>query len=189
MNHWTRILRNLVPVALLASGPSTFQATAATSDLETLHGMRAERRAASRAHATGDKNAYSGMFGLLVIPVDFSDARLPEGWDPTSISPRLTAESGESLRHYFNVASENNLDLRVTLAPLIRLPGSRRDYSDRALPGFTRTRALATESLEAVRALGLEFRRMDMDVPDGIAGTDDDDGELDGFLILQAAPG
>ena len=47
----------------------------------------------------------------------------------------------------------------------------------------------ATEALEAVRDLGLEFRRLDMDGPDRIPGTDDDDGMMDGVLILHAGIG
>jgi len=154
-----------------------------------LQGLRAERRATSR-RIQADKSDGPALFGLLVIPVDFSDARLPDGWNSTALSSRLTPDSGETLRHYFQVASESNLELRITLAPLVSLAGTRRDYSDRDLGGDgIRTRALATQSLEAVRDLGYEFRRLDMEGPDRTAGTDDDDGQVDGVLILHSAPG
>lgn len=166
-----------------------FPAGASESD-STLREMRAQRRTALRqASLAADKSGASALFGLLVIPVDFPDARLPSDWNSEYLSRRLNEGSGESLRNYFSVASGQRMELRVTQAPVIHLPGTRRDYSDVGYNGFTRTRALATESLVAVRDLGLEFRRLDMDGPDGIPGTDDDDGEVDGVLILHAGPG
>ncbi len=159
-------------------------------EADTLREMRARRRDAMRAiNASSDKTDQPALFGLLVIPVDFADARAPSDWNRTSLTTRLTATGGESLKQYFTVASGGRLDLRITQAPLIHLPGSRRDYSDVGFNGFSRTRALAAESLQAVRDLGLEFRRLDMEGPDRIPGTDDDDGEVDGVLILHAGIG
>jgi M6 family metalloprotease-like protein len=159
-------------------------------DLKELSRRRAERRHEMRAiNLAKTGSGEPASFGLLVIPVDFADKRLDAAWQATSLSPRLTSPEGESLQHYFAVASVGKLDLRITLAPLVNLSGSRRDYSDIGLNGFTRTRKLATEALASVRDLGLEFRRLDIDGPDGIAGTADDDGEIDGVLILHAGIG
>jgi M6 family metalloprotease-like protein len=163
---------------------------ATAGDFDQLAELRAQRRAAMRtANLSADKADGPFLFGLLVIPVDFSDARLPGSWDETSLTIRLTSPSGQSLRRYFSVASREHLDLRITQVPVVHLSGTRRDYSDIGLNGFSRTRALATESLEAVKNLGLEFRRLDMDGPDRTPGTDDDDGEIDGVLILHAGVG
>ena len=161
--------------------------TAAAADLAD---ERAERRARVRAAVqAADKTGGGAPFGLLVIPVDFADARLPAGWQaPVELGPRLEGP-GQTLANYFAVASGGACDLRVTLAPLVPLPGTRRDYSDVGYNGFTRTRRLATEALTAVRDLGLEFRRLDNDGPDGRAGTADDDGQVDGVLILHAGIG
>jgi len=162
----------------------------ATGDQAELHRLRAARRAAVRAHSLAvDKGANAGRFGLLVIPVDFADTRLPEDWDNQALSQRLVPDSGETLHNYFRIASGARLDLDITVAPVIHLLEKRRLYSDRDLNGFTRTRKLATESLTAVRDLGFEFRRFDNDGPDGVAGTADDDGFVDGVLILHAGPG
>ena len=170
------------PVALAQTPPA--------EDSGELHEMRARRRAAMRAVTLAmDKADAPALFGLLVIPVDFSDERLPGSWNNNSLTGRLTPDTGESLHRYFSVASGGQLDLRITQAPLIHLTGTRRDYSDVGLNGFSRTRALATESLEAVKDLGFEFRRIDMEGPDRIPGTDDDDGEVDGVLILHAGIG
>ncbi len=174
-------------VACLCSGIAS---SALANDSDQLAAMRAQRRTAIRAtNISADKADGPSLFGLLVIPVDFADARLSGSWDGTALSNRLTSPSGESLRRYFSVASRERLDLRVTQTPVVHLPGTRREYSDIGYNGFTRTRALATESLEAVKNLGLEFRRLDMDGPDRIPGTDDDDGEVDGVLILHAGVG
>jgi M6 family metalloprotease-like protein len=156
-----------------------------------LHELRALRRQQQRlVQAHKDKSGEPARFGLLVIPVDFSDARLSDEYDPVQqIGGRLWAGTGESLRHYFSVASGGLLDLSVTLAPVIHLTGSRSDYSDVGWNGFSRTRMLATESLEAVRGLGLEFRSLDMEGPDRLPGSGDDDGQLDGVLILHSGPG
>jgi M6 family metalloprotease-like protein len=156
-----------------------------------LHRLRASRRQAQKEmQVAADKAAGPALFGLLVIPVDFSDTRLPEDWVAAEqLGPRLNRESGESLRNYFAVASGSRLELRITTAPVIHLSGQRRDYSDLGYFGFHRTRALATEAIEAVRDLGLEFRSLDMEGPDRLPGSADDDGELDGVLILHAGVG
>ncbi|HPF69654.1 MAG TPA: FlgD immunoglobulin-like domain containing protein [Candidatus Krumholzibacteria bacterium] len=155
-----------------------------------LHALRAQRRAAVRTAALAADKAAGGVpFGLLVIPVDFSDARLPAGWQPGAVlGPRLEGD-GATLDHYFAVASGGACDLKVVLAPLVSLPGARRDYSDLGYNGFTRTRRLATEAITAVRDLGFPLRRADNDGPDGVAGTADDDGVVDGVLILHAGVG
>ncbi len=175
-------------LSLLAVG-SVLGQTPATGD--RLHQLRAQRRAAQQAlQAQADKSGSPVTFGLLVIPVDFSDARLSAGWNPTTdLAPQLFAEDNPSLARYFAVASAGKLDLRITLAPLVHLPGDRRSYSDIGYNGYSRTRALATEALTAVRDQGLEFRRLDNDGPDGLPGTADDDGQVDGVLILHGAPG
>ena len=171
-----------VPAPAASAGPA--------ADRTVLSQRRAQQRDRMRAmNLAKDTQASPAPFGLLVIPVDFQDARLASAWRPTDLSARLTAPSGESLRQYFDVASVGQLELRITLAPLVRLAGTRRDYSDIGLNGFTRTRKLASEALTVVRDLGVEFRRLDMDGPDGIAGTSDDDGEIDGILILHAGIG
>ncbi len=157
---------------------------------DQLHQLRADRRQASlQRNIAVDKAAGPAKFGLLVIPVDFSDARLSSDWDQRELSQRLEPDTGETLSEYFRVASGGRLELSIITAPVVHLPETRRLYSDRDLNGFTRTRKLATESITAVRDLGLEFRRLDIDGPDGIAGTADDDGQVDGVLILHAGIG
>ena len=155
-----------------------------------------EQRAAQRTRVktASLKAAADGIgapFGLLVIPVDFADRRLPLDWSASgSLGSRLTG-GDKSLRNYFDIASGGRFDLRVTMAPLVRLPGDRADYADGPPPngGFPRTRDLARLALESVRDSGLPLRLLDMDGPDGLAGTEDDDGWVDGVLILHAGDG
>ncbi len=162
----------------------------AQDHLAELHRLRAERRAALRdGSLAADKGAGAGRFALLVIPVDFADARLPDNWDSQALSNRLVPDAGETLHNYFRIASGGRLDLDITLAPVVHLLETRRLYSDRYYNLFTRTRKMATEALTSVRDRGVAFRRFDNDGPDGVAGTADDDGFVDGVLILHAGVG
>lgn len=151
---------------------------------------RGQLRARSLAAVGAEKAApVPARFGLLVIPVDFTDAPLPAGWASDALSPRLTAAGGQSLRRYFEVASAGRCELAAVTAPPVHLPGPQRDYSDVGLNGFTRTRRLATEALAAVAGAGFDLRLADNDGPDGIAGSGDDDGWVDGVLVVHAARG
>ncbi len=144
-----------------------------------LHAWRAERRAAVRAQVAA--KAGEVPFGLLVLPVDFADARATEGWSPVvELGPRLgDLSSPSSLASYFRVASSSRAQLAATLGPLIHLSGARQDYSDLGWNGATRTRAMAREALAAARDLGVDFSRADRD----------GDGEVDGVLLLHADVG
>lgn len=194
---WPKVMRmrlffsrrqlSLAVLALVLLGASG--SVAVPSDA-TLHQLREGRRQAARRHnLAAAKNDTPGRFGLLVIPVDFADARLPSDWDNQALLQRLNPDDGETLHNYFRVASQGRLDLSITVAQAVHLPDPRRLYSDRDLNGFTRTRRLATEAITAARAQGLEFRTLDNDGPDAVAGTDDDDGQVDGVLILHAGAG
>jgi M6 family metalloprotease-like protein len=179
----------VILLLLLAAGA----APASVPFDEDLAARRAAQRAAVREAARAAAKSEGGAtFGLLVIPVDFSDARLPAGWLPTEdLGPRLEGE-GQTLARYFATASGGACDLRITLAPLVSLAGARRDYSDlegNILYGRPASRRLATEAVAAVAATGFPLRRADNDGPDRTAGTADDDGEVDGVLILHAGIG
>jgi len=157
----------------------------------TLQQWRRHRREVIRRASLAVKDAESRVtFGLLVIPVDFADARFA---DPDAaladLAQRLAGDREQTLRGYFAIASGGRLDLRPVLAPLVHLPGERRDYSDRDLNGYFRTRALAREAITGAIAAGVDLRLADADGPDGVAGTLDDDGDVDGILVLHAAPG
>jgi M6 family metalloprotease-like protein len=184
--------RLILPAVLLAvlAGLPAFALPAAPAD-DALRSWRAERRSALRARSLdGAKStAAAARFGLLVIPVDFSDHRLPDGWNAAALAPRLGAAGGQSLRHYFDVASAGRCELVCLTAPLVHLPGAALDYSDLGRNGFTRTRRLASEALTAVAAAGFDFRQADLDGPDRLAGGPDDDGWVDGVLILHAEAG
>ncbi len=162
-----------------------------SEDIAELHRLRSDRRHSAKNVQSQQKSVNApARFGLLVIPVDFSDQRLPSDWNPLdNLSTRIFGSQGHTLENYFDVASDGKMALEITIAPLVPLAGARRTYSDVGLAGFTRTRAMATEAITAVADQGLEFRRLDMDGPDGIPGSDDDDGQVDGVLILHSAPG
>ena len=132
---------------------------------------RGARREALKAEAAA---AGAQQRRLLVIPVDFADARLPADWTPLAAAAGL-----DSLRAFWARASDGILDLETVLAPPVHLPGTRRDYSDRDLGGdLIRSRALAADALTATAAA----------LPLALADADSD-GEVDGVLLLHAAPG
>jgi M6 family metalloprotease-like protein len=187
-----------VPVrAPAAAAPRAPRETPADT---TLTALRAARRSTVRtATAVARTRGATARLTLLVIPVDFADQRLPADWDPgPALGPPLTAPTTGgaatspalppplSLREYFLTASCGRADLDLVLAPLVRLPESTAAYSDVGFNGYTRTRKLAAAALAGARAAGLAFSRLDNDGPDGFPGTADDDGELDGVLILHS---
>lgn len=151
-----------------------------------LQALRAARRAAIRAAtATARSRDEPAPFSLLVVPVDFADQRLPAGWAPGSdLRSRL-----DRLREFFTQASCGRAELLLAAAPLVRLPGAAADYSDRGRAGFTRTRRLAAEAIAGARDAGVPLANFDNDGPDGRPGTADDDGEVDGVLVLHSEVG
>jgi len=190
MNTRLRLGLHLLAAAALWGAASSVGAAAADPhrpDDPELSRRRAERRDALKARAL-DKSL-PAQFGLLVIPVDFAGERLPPTWEAArDLAPRLL-EGPRSLTGYLDAASRGRLDLRVVLAPLVHLPGAPGEYSDLGLQGFGRTRRLASESLLNAAAVGTPFAAADRDGPDGVPGSPDDDGAVDGVLILHAEAG
>lgn len=149
-------------------------ALAGPADTE-LARWRAERRATIRA-SVPDKSDVS--FKLLVIPVDFADHRLPGTWDPSrDLTPRIAGFDGETLERCFSPAHYDWGGLRIVLSPLVHLDGAAADYYD--ITGYTRTRALAAQAIAGADAAGVPFASADAD----------QNGRVDGVLILHAAPG
>ncbi len=186
--HWPAVS------VLVFLGLITFWATAHAAEktgTSQLRQMRAQRRMQARTIQSNKADGDSPQsFGLLVIPVDFADWRLPENWTGTNnLAPSLFGHQGSTLENYFRVASDLRLNLQITQAPLIHLRGTRLDYHDSPFTALHGSRALATEALQAVTVAGIELRRLDNDGPDGIPGSPDDDGQVDGILILHGAPG
>lgn len=175
--------------ATVAADPLVLSERVASLDRHLGQLREARREGLRRRSLDAAKGASPATFGLLVIPVDFADFRLPDPWDARATAGRLFALDDESLARFFAAASGDRLDLQITLGPLVRLGGPRRDYSDLGWQGFFRTRALAREALEAVRDAGLDFAAFDNDGPDGIPASGDDDGQVDGVLILHAGVG
>lgn len=161
--------------AALLGAVACFCSAAEAADPD-LARRRAERRATVRA---ADKTTFE--FGLLVIPVDFADARLAPTWNAAhELAPRLAGLDGETLERTFTAASGEAGWLRIVLAPLVHLPDDTFDYSDLySLFGYPRSRSLASDALAGADALGVPFADADAD----------DDGLVDGVLILHAGPG
>ncbi len=176
-------------VLLLAFAASAEAGAVGIPDADRLHQLRAERRSALR-QAAQLKSDQAQPFGLLVIPVEFSDIRFPGDWTPQAdLSPRLDGSGTSTLRDYFQVASGDRLDLTIAVAPVVRMSGELRNYSDVGYTHALRSRQLAREAITAVRDLGYDFRQWDLDGPDGRPASGDDDGLVDGVLLLHAGIG
>lgn len=183
--------RNPLPALLVLWAAAVLTASAAASDIpdETLRRLRAERRVAAR-EASLAKSDGAARFGLLVVPVEFQDTRFGADWTPQQdLAPRLDGSDPHNLRNYFAVASRGKLDMAVTLAPVVRLDGDRQDYSGVGYTHSLHSRLLASEAITKLDELGFEFRRLDLDGPDGKPASGDDDGLVDGVLILHAGIG
>jgi len=147
-------------------------------DAAVLAELRAARRAAVREAAL--RKADGGApFGLLVIPVDYADARFPTGFDAAQLALADGPDASGTLGHYVRVASRGRTALALAIAPVASLPGVRQDYSDLGFQGFERSRTMATLAIEAAVAAGVDLAAADAD----------GDGEVDGILLLHAGPG
>ncbi len=170
-------MRALLLIAGLAAACLASRPAAAD---DGLHELRATRRAAVKGAVLAKDGAGPATFGLLVIPVDFADARFAPGFNPTAtLGPRLAGDQPGTLAHYYRVASRGRTELVIQLAPVVQLPGPRLDYSDLYWQGNERGRRLARLALERAAAFGVDFAASDRD----------QDGEVDGVLLLHAAPG
>ena len=156
-------------VALLVALTCLTVATVAPA-AEELQALRAARRASVRDAAL-DKADGAGVFGLLVIPVEFADASFPTS--PPDLSQLV------ALDHYLAAASQERTVLAMQIAAVVTLPGDRADYSDLGWQGHSRSREMVRLALEAAAAAGSVFAVSDHD----------GDGEVDGVLVLHAGPG
>jgi len=165
----------LVLISVVLIGTSVFAEAIAEST--ELHEIRSARRSGSQS-----------SFSLLVIPVDFADTAF-QGSIQEHLSSMLFDDSGLTLENYFNTASHGRCNFQVTLSPVVHLSGNRIDYSDIGWHGYQKIRLLAGESISSAVNAGLHLGLFDNNGPDCIPDSGDDDGEVDGILILHAGPG
>jgi len=168
-------LSNLVLISVVLFGATVFAEAIIESD--ELHEIRLNRR-----------SELQSSFSLLVIPVDFSDTAFQDSIQE-HLSVMLFGDSGQTLENYFNTASHGRCNFQVTLSPVVHLSGDRIDYSDIGWQGFHRIRLLAEESIYSAVNAGVHLGLFDNNGPDCIPDSGDDDGEVDGILILHAGHG
>ncbi len=168
-------LSNLVLISVVLFGTTVFAEAIIESD--ELHEIRLSRRSESQS-----------SFSLLVIPVDFADTAF-QGSIQEHLSTILFGDSGQTLENYFNTASHGRCNFQVTLSPVVHLSGNRIDYSDIGWQGYQKIRMLADESISSAVNSGVHLGLFDNNGPDYIPDSGDDDGEVDGILILHAGPG
>lgn len=168
-------LSNLVLILIVLLGTTVFAEVIV--DSSELHEIRHSRRSSPQS-----------SFSLLVIPVDFADTAF-QGSIQELLSTKIFGDSGQTLESYFTAASNGRCNFQVTLSPVVHLSGNRIDYSDIGWQGFHKIRLLADESISSAVNAGLHLGLFDNNGPDYIPDSGDDDGEVDGILILHAGPG
>ncbi len=168
-------LFNLIIISVVLIGTTVFAEVIV--DTSELHEIRLNRR-----------SELQSSFSLLVIPVDFADTAFQSSIQE-HLSGMLFGDSGQTLENYFNTASHGRCNFQVTLSPVVHLTGNRIDYSDIGWQGYQKIRLLAGESISSAVNAGLHLGLFDNNGPDYIPDSGDDDGEVDGILILHAGPG
>jgi M6 family metalloprotease-like protein len=135
--------------------------------------------------------ALSGRLRIPVIPVRYSDVRIP--FDEAALKRRLFGtRRGDtlSLSDYWREVSGGLLEVEGHVAPWVTLRRPARHY----LPGsafgwssFGRVTELRDDVLAAIDE-HIDWSQFDNDGPDGIPNSGDDDGFVDFVAIVYAIP-
>jgi len=136
---------------------------------------------------------WTGHPRLLILLLDFDDRpadRDQYGFQhfETLLFSRGEMEYG-SARDWYLGASYGRIDLGGEVRGWFRMPLTYAEYAGTTsgLCGSCfpdNARGLATHAVEAAEAAGIDFTRFDNDGPDGIPGSGDDDGILDGLVLV-----
>ena len=152
-----------------------------------------ERQAGLVGAATASGRAFTLHPRVLVLLVDFADRPAnPALWSPEVYEQRLfsldTQEFG-SLRDYYRAASYGAMDVTGEVFGWFRMPqpytfyvNGREGTCSTCYPN--NARGLVADALQAAVDGGIVFSRFDNDGPDNQPGTADDDGLLDGLLVV-----
>ncbi len=136
---------------------------------------------------------WTGHPRVLVILVDFDDRPAERAVHPPATYRRMLFSRGEadtvSLRDYYLEASYGRFDVTGEVVGWYRMPSPYASYPGGS-SGLCRAcwphnaRALAADAVRAAVEDGVDFTRFDNDGPDGAPGSGDDDGILDGLLVV-----
>ncbi len=141
---------------------------------------------------------WTGHPRVLVLLVDFPDRPADREAHSPAYFERLLFSTGElpagSLREYYREASYGRMDVTGEVKGWFRAPRPYLDYLG-DYNGLCRActphnaRTLAGEVIALAEEAGVDFTRFDDNGPDGIPASGDDDGTLDGLLIVYAGWG
>ena len=118
----------------------------------------------------------NGATRILIIPVRFADGPAPAAtWTPAEIHRRYIGSNGVvgPTAAAYKVGSEGKFALRADVAPWVQVT-----KTGSSLPADYVLEAIALSDA------AIDFTRYDNDGPDGVANSGDDDGVLDGGLVI-----
>lgn len=140
---------------------------------------------------------WTGHPRLLVILVDFSDRPADTTAHPPAYFDRLLFTRGEvstgSFREWYEEATYGKIEWSGEAVGWFRMPLTYAEYAN-GQSGYCicypdNAVGMVHHAFLAAAAAGVDFRRFDNDGPDGIPGSGDDDGIVDGFAVVFAGIG
>jgi immune inhibitor A len=141
---------------------------------------------------------WTGHPRILVLLVDFADRPAdPAIYDPDYFNQLLFSEiemEYGSLRDWYREVSYERIDVTGEIHGWFRMPLLYADYaageSGLCRPCYPgNARGLADHAVEAAVSAGIDFRRFDNDGPDKVPSSGDDDGIIDGLMVIFAGSG
>ena len=149
------------------------------------------------AAATRFGRRWTGHPRLLVLLVDFSDRPADTLSHPVTYFDRLLFSQGEvatgSLREWYEEATYGKIEWSGEAVGWFRMPLTYAEYANDQSGLCTcyplNAGGMVYHAFQAATGAGVDFRRFDNDGPDGIPGSGDDDGIVDGFAVVFAGIG
>src|SRR5262245_617985 len=148
------------------------------------------------AAATRFGRRWTGHPRLLVILADFSD-RPANVSHPSAYFDSLLFSRGEvptgSFREWYEEATYGKIEWSGEAVGWFRMPLTYADYANDQSCYCTcnpnSAGGMVYHAFQAAVGAGVDFRRFDNDGPDGVPGSGDDDGIVDGFVVVFAGIG
>ena len=134
-----------------------------------------------RRSATGVRT--TGTVRVLILPVQFFDGSAPPLSSGALKDRFFGGTNGGAIAETYRLASRGMFTLRGEVAPWSHSPTIRRDFAGAPQNAPTR---FGDYVLEAMRAAdpSIDFGRFDNDGPDGFPNSGDDDGVVDGGVVV-----
>ena len=132
---------------------------------------------------TTTKVRVNGITKILVIPAQFSDGAPPQISAANLRTALFAGGTAGPIAKTYAVASEGNFKLHGDVAEWVKTKVSRSELGNAGTIGINREFDHVIEAIDLADP-SVDFRSYDNDGPDGIANSGDDDGLLDGGIVV-----